>query len=308
MKCCHAVIYSDMLLHGMLQERRCAGQPGATNSGVHSINLWFYYVYFVQQSKNRTRVRYWQMHVSLYMPSGYHESKLLQHRYYSTDITLTMQIKFYFDVISPYAWLAWRPLLSIAERHNADLVPVPTLFAGLLHANGQLGPAEIPNKRLWLIKDVMRRAASHGLSMSIPPYHPFNPLLALRVASLDMSAPTRRQLTGKLLDAAWLHGKDISNCGVVSDIVYECGLNGSECITEARDRNDIKKRLKFQTEEALSIGAFGVPTIYVNNELFWGSESDTMAHIEAVLEGHDSVNVELLKKWTHTTPSASRRR
>ena len=91
-------------------------------------------------------------------------------------------VKFYFDVISPYAWLAWRPLVGIVARHNLNLQPVPVLFAGLLQANGQLGPAEIPRKRLWLIKDVMRRAASQGLKVSVPPTHPFNPLLALRVA------------------------------------------------------------------------------------------------------------------------------
>lgn len=74
------------------------------------------------------------------------------------------RIKFYFDAISPYAWLAWRPLQALVLKQDIQLDIVPVLFAGLLKANGQLGPAEIPNKRLWLMTDVMRRAHTQGES------------------------------------------------------------------------------------------------------------------------------------------------
>ena len=80
----------------------------------------------------------------------------------SENIYSMKNIKFYFDAISPYAWLAWRPLQTLVQKHDVKLEIVPVLFAGLLKANGQLGPAEIPNKRLWLMTDVMRRAHSRG--------------------------------------------------------------------------------------------------------------------------------------------------
>jgi 2-hydroxychromene-2-carboxylate isomerase len=219
-----------------------------------------------------------------------------------------LPVKFYFDAISPYAWLAWRPLKEITARHGIVLDPVPVLFAGLLKANGQLGPAEIPNKRLWLIKDVMRRADSQGMKVLAPPTHPFNPLLALRVASIDMEVDMKHNLVQELLDAAWRHGKDISNDSVVADICTSVGLNGKLCVQRAREEADVKDRLKTQTESAVAAGVFGVPTTSVNGELFWGSEIDTMNHIESAILGRDPLDLEVYERWKHITPSAVRKR
>ena len=120
-------------------------------------------------------------------------------------------LNFFFDPISPYAWLAWRPLNKLVSCYpNVVLEPVPVLFAGLLNSNGQLGPAEIPRKRDWLICDVARRARSHGLSVCPPPTHPFNPLLALRAASIEMPLEQKQKVTGAFLDAVWMNGLDLS--------------------------------------------------------------------------------------------------
>lgn len=59
-------------------------------------------------------------------------------------------IKYHFDVISPYAWLGYKGLKQRIEGTNLLIDPVPTLFAGLLNKHGQLGPAEIPPKRIWV--------------------------------------------------------------------------------------------------------------------------------------------------------------
>lgn len=217
-------------------------------------------------------------------------------------------VKFYFDVISPYSWLAWRPLKDIATRHAVQLQPVPVLFAGLLKANGQLGPAEIPRKRLWLIKDVMRRADSQGLKVLAPPTHPFNPLLALRVASMDMDIQVKHSLVLQLLDAAWQDGLDISNDEVVARIASNVGLNGKQCVQAAQEDTDLKNRVKVQTDEAVAAAVFGVPTTSVDGELFWGSETDTMNHIESKILGVDPINQTVYKRWETITPSAVRKR
>lgn len=217
-------------------------------------------------------------------------------------------IKFYFDAISPYAWLAWRPLQEIAMRHSCTLEPIPVLFAGLLKANGQLGPAEIPRKRLRLIKDVMRRADTQGLKVNPPPTHPFNPLLALRVASIDMDVKQKHDLTLGLLDGAWLHGRDISDPLVVEAICTSVGLNGKLCVQRANEDSSIKDRLKLQTDAAVAAGAFGVPTTSVDGELFWGSEIDTMNHIESAVLGVDPVDRAVYSRWENIKASAIRPR
>ena len=231
----------------------------------------------------------------------------------SLHVSLDMQrlVTFYFDPISPYAWLAWRPLKKLVQEHaNTVLKPVPVLFAGLLNSNGQLGPAEIPRKRDWLIKDIFRRAKSQGLTVCPPPTHPFNPLLPLRLASCDMSLEKQQMLTGALLDAAWMQGKDISDETVLMSLLRNCDIASPHDLLKQAHSVDIKDRLRDQTNTAIANGAFGVPTTLIDGELFWGSESDTMDQISDVLchpkAYADTAN--LLEAWRSTRPSATRKK
>ena len=108
---------------------------------------------------------------------------------------------FYFDFISPYGYLAWTQIHALAAKHDRTVQPVPVLFAGLLKAWGHKGPAEIPPKRAYVARDIVRNARVLGQPIRVPPQHPFNPLLALRVASLEMSASTRNALVNGLFGA-----------------------------------------------------------------------------------------------------------
>src|SRR5215468_9222768 len=103
-------------------------------------------------------------------------------------------VRFYFDYISSNAYLAWTQLPRLAERHGAAIEPVPVLFAGFLEAFGQLGPAEVPPKSLWMGKNNLRKAVLLGVPLHRPAFHPFNPLLALRASSLRLDAATRQAL------------------------------------------------------------------------------------------------------------------
>lgn len=217
-------------------------------------------------------------------------------------------IRFYFDFISPYAWLAWRPVNQIAKRTSGKIIPVPTLFAGLLNSHGQLGPAEIPAKRMWLIKDVSRRAAAQNLKCQPPPSHPFRPLLSLRVASLPtLSDEERCKVVGALLDACWSQGRDISDSATIVSILNSLGFDGAACVKQA-DEDEVKEMLKDQTNRAIKEGVFGVPTTQVAKEIFWGSESDTMQHIESFIKtGKDAVDPVVLEQWRNIKKTAQRR-
>src|SRR5262245_31496393 len=96
-------------------------------------------------------------------------------------------MRFYFDYISPYAYIAWRRLPAIAARHAQTIEPVPVVFGALLSAHGTKGPAEVPAKRRYILKDVYRKARLAGVPFTLPPAHPFNPLLALRASSLVLA-------------------------------------------------------------------------------------------------------------------------
>src|SRR3954469_25174125 len=89
-----------------------------------------------------------------------------------------------FDFISPYSYLAFSRAKSLGDRVGREIDVVPVLLAGILDALGTKGPAEVPPRRAYVIKDVLRSAHRAGVALQLPPAHPFNPLVGLRVAAL----------------------------------------------------------------------------------------------------------------------------
>jgi 2-hydroxychromene-2-carboxylate isomerase len=201
-------------------------------------------------------------------------------------MALTMSappVVFYFDFISPYAFLAWTQVGAIAERHGRGLEPVPILFAALLDAHGTKGPAEVPAKRRYLFKDIARKAHRLGVrSVAPPPAHPFNPLLALRVASLPNAPDVRRQIVDALFLAAWTKRRAIDTPDGVASILTEAGLDGPTLVSAA-GAPEAKARVRAATDAAIQDGIFGVPTVDLSGELFWGT--DSLVDLELVLRG-----------------------
>jgi len=213
-------------------------------------------------------------------------------------------IRFYFDYISSNAYLAWARIHDLAAAAGRAVELVPVLFAGLLEAHGQLGPAEVPPKVHWMSKNVMRKAAALGVPLHPPVHHPWNPLLSLRVSSLPMPEETRRRLIDGIFLAAWARRLHISDPDVVGRIASEAGLDGRAVVADAQ-RPEAKDRLRRQTDDAIAQGVFGVPTMIVDGELFWGY--DDFPWLERFLSGTDPLTPELLARWGESvTPSAQR--
>lgn len=215
-------------------------------------------------------------------------------------------IEFWFDFISPYAYLAWQRIHAVAETHGRELVYRPVLFAGLLNHWGQLGPAEIPPKREFVFRQVSRRAAALAVPLQPPPSHPFNPLLGLRLASLELAPEPRRRLIDTLWRATWGGGPGIDDPRVVATLLDQAGFAAAEAlITEAQSPAG-KQRVLDNGAAALAAGVFGVPTMIVEGELFWGD--DSFAELEQVLRGEDRLDRESLARWASLPASAERRR
>ncbi len=215
------------------------------------------------------------------------------------------QLEFWFDFISPYAYLAWTQIAALAERHGRALELRPVLFASLLDHWGQLGPAEIPPKRIHTFKHVLRRAHDLGVPLSAPPAHPFNPLLGLRLASLDLPDADRRTLIDRLFRAVWAGGPGISDPTVVAGLLGEIGLDGPGLI-DAATRTETKQRLITATHDAIARGVFGVPTMIVDGELFWGV--DDLGNLDRSLRGEDPIAADALERWRDLPAQAARER
>jgi 2-hydroxychromene-2-carboxylate isomerase len=179
-------------------------------------------------------------------------------------------VTFYFDPISPYVWLSAGAIGRI-EAAGASAQLQPVLFAGMLNVHGQKGPAEIPSKRAYTFRDVMRQAARQDLPFAGPPGHPFNPLTALRMCAALSDQGERRRFALALLAACWERGEDISNAPTLARIARDCDIDG-EGLLEAAQQPAIKQQLAADTERAIEDGVFGVPTFRLGDELFWGGD------------------------------------
>jgi 2-hydroxychromene-2-carboxylate isomerase len=212
------------------------------------------------------------------------------------------ELRFYFDYISPYAYLAWTQVHALAVRHAREVEAVPVLFAALLNHHGQKGPAEIPAKRAYIFKDVARTAHHLGVPLAPPASHPYNPLLALRVSSLAMPPRERKALIDALFAATWAKGVDVTNASRVESVLIDAGLDGPGLVALA-GTPAAKDALRRQTEEAVQAGAFGVPTIVADGELFWGV--DSLGHVERFLRGEDPV-AGAAAAWANVKATAER--
>jgi 2-hydroxychromene-2-carboxylate isomerase len=183
------------------------------------------------------------------------------------------QVTCYFDPVSPYAWLALRQLERIDAAAGAPVRLVPVLFAGLLNAHGNIGPAELPAKRAYVFRDVLREASRRGLPFAGPPGHPFNPLTALRMCTALADEGRRRTLAVALAAACWEGGTDISDASVLTRVADNAGLDGAGLLAAAGSVT-VKGALAAATAQAVADGVFGVPTFRVegDHELFWGGD------------------------------------
>ena len=177
-------------------------------------------------------------------------------------------ITFYFDVISPYAYLAFERLPEALQGLSYGVSYKPVLFAGLLKHHGQLGPAEIESKRDWTYRQVQWLAHQLGIQLQLPAAHPFNPLALLRlaVASNAQGLPNR-YVTETLLHHVWLGGQDAENPQHLQAL--------ADLLKPALDPNGqaVKALLKMHTEDAITKGVFGVPTLEVDGKLFFGLDA-----------------------------------
>lgn len=201
-------------------------------------------------------------------------------------------LEFYCDTISPYAYFTALLLPAIADKHKLPIVVRPILFAGLLNASGGKGPAEVPLKRRYMFLDCLRLEQQFGIPFNAPPKHPYNPLLALRSANLIKDHEQRLQYVTALLKACWSDGQDLTNTAILQAIARQCGQ--PEDIVSRSASDEAKALLRQSTEDAVSKGVFGVPTVAAGDELFWGS--DRLSHLDSYLSGKLGIDYDKLDK------------
>ena len=190
-------------------------------------------------------------------------------------------LDFWFDAVSPYAYLAFERLPQALEGCSYRVRYCPLLFGALLNHWGQLGPAEFEPKRAWTMRQVHWLAHEAGIELALPAQHPFNPLalqrLALACGETADALPSRRVVEA-LFHHVWRGGgADANDPARLQALARE--------LAPALDPQGeaVKARLREHTDEAIALGIFGVPTIACEGRLFWGL--DALPMLRAALQG-----------------------
>lgn len=211
------------------------------------------------------------------------------------------QVQFYFDYLSPYAFLAFSPVRELCARLGVSFEPKPILLAGLLNHFGQRGPAEIPPKARFVLMDCARRAKAAGVPFRCPEYHPFRPLTALRASLPEVAGELQNDVIETLFRFGWQQGGDLGDEQAISGALAAAGLDAQ--LVDKTRQPSIKALLKQRTEEARDAGVFGVPTMLVGGELYWGY--DQLAFVEDALTHGDTIShaeiLEMMPKGSRAT-------
>ncbi len=177
-----------------------------------------------------------------------------------------MRIDWYFDFISPFAWLQFHRLCELPPGVEVRFRPI--LFAGVLKHHGQLGPAEIAPKRAFTYRHVLWMAERAGVPLRLPAAgHPYNSLPLLRLATA--LGPTRAHVE-RLFRYAWVDGH------VPQDALPWAALLDELGVPADFETAEVKATLRETTEQAIASGVFGVPTALLDGELFWGYDATDM--------------------------------
>ncbi|MCB9680580.1 MAG: 2-hydroxychromene-2-carboxylate isomerase [Alphaproteobacteria bacterium] len=200
----------------------------------------------------------------------------------------------WFDLLSPYAYFAWKRVRPLLAARDVAVRPQPVLLAVLLDHWGQLGPAEVPPKRVHTFKTCLRYAARHGLPFRGPATHPFNPVTALRVCLPEVAGDQQEAVIDALFDAGWGAGVDLGDPVALATALSGAGLDGPALLARTQDPA-VKAALKSQGARALALGVFGVPTVTIDGELFWGN--DALDELCAWLDGDDPLDAAALERF-----------
>ncbi len=187
-------------------------------------------------------------------------------------------IEFFLDFISPYAYLAFEKLPEALMGLSYRVTHKPVLFAALLKHHGQLGPAEIAPKRDWTYRQVVWLAHESRIDLQLPASHPFIPLGLLRLAvACDAGGEPNRYVRETIFRHVWRGGEEAADAARLEALTAQ--------LAPARSPQDaaVKAQLQAHGEQALARGLFGVPSLVVDDKVFWGF--DALPMLAAYLRG-----------------------
>jgi 2-hydroxychromene-2-carboxylate isomerase len=195
-------------------------------------------------------------------------------------------VEFYYDLVSPYSYLAHREVSRICDEHGAGLSLRPMLLGAVHNAVGLQAPIETEAKARYQARDIRRWAEHYGLPMEFPEPFPFRTLKTMRAAMFLKERGELEAFTREAFALYWEEGdapkglEEAHEDGPVSEAARRIGADPNEVLAGA-SAPGAKEALKKATGEAVGRGVFGAPAFFVGDEMFWGN--DRLHFVEGAL-------------------------
>ena len=184
---------------------------------------------------------------------------------------MTKTVTFCFDFGSPYSYLAYNYLSPIKEA-GAQIDLKPVLLGGIFKATGNQPPATVQKKGEYMFKDIQRWANKLDISFKMNPYFPILTVPHMRGAILAQKKDILEDYMQSMFDSMWLKGLNLNDQEILTQVASESGIDPND-FAEGISSDEIKDELRANTQFAIDKGAFGVPTYFLENEMFWGIDS-----------------------------------
>jgi len=186
---------------------------------------------------------------------------------------MSKTVEFYFDLGSPASYLAWTQLPGLCSDTGGQVVYHPLLLGGVFKATGNTSPASIPAKGRYMTRDLQRYADRYQVPLRFSAHFPLNTLPLMRmITGVQMRQPDRfLSLLDCLFPAFWVQGLNLGDPAVVQQALEADGFDAQALQALVLDEA-VKEQLKHTTEQALQRGVFGAPSLFVDDELFFGQD------------------------------------
>jgi len=179
---------------------------------------------------------------------------------------MSRKLEFFYDYVSTYSYLA----NSQVETFGAEVIYRPMFLGAVMKATGNSPPKNVLAKGEYLDVDVARWVERYSIPYKMNPAFPQNTVNALRLALVAQREGHFAQIHQALFDAMWIYGKDLSDLDCLAELASQAGLSEARFAEIGTD--SIKDELRKNTDEAIARGAFGAPTFYVGDEMYFGND------------------------------------
>ena len=194
---------------------------------------------------------------------------------------MSTNLDFYFDFGSPTTFLAYKRLLQLQQQYDLSINYMPILLGGLFKATGNASPVTIPAKGGYMMThDLPRFSQRYGVDLKFNPHFPVNTLHIMRGAIAAQQQDCFDNYVAALFDAMWQQEKNLGDPEIVASVLNDAGMDATALMSLAQDPA-VKAELISNTEAAVARGAFGAPTMFIGEDMYFGQ--DRLDFIEEAL-------------------------